>query len=95
MDTYARPTLEQIKAAISSLLAQGQKEMTTIQVIEFWGGEFASERGVPVSRSSNAAVGRYISRLASVLGIEKCPGVLRVDGGDGKRTTTRRWKRRS
>lgn len=95
MFDYANPTPEQIKAAIFALLAQDREEVSTIEIIEACCGKFVPERGVQVYRSSNAAIGRQVSWLAPVLGIEKCWGAFKVDGGDGRRTTTRRWKRRS
>ena len=66
-------------------------EFTTAEFIRFLTGGFHSEIGVSAPWSTNAAIGRALSRLAWMLGIKRVRKVSVVDDR-GHRTTSMIWR---
>ena len=92
MNSHQLPTFGEIEETIETLRSEGKREVTTTEVIATYSGEFLSDRGIDLNSSWNVAFGRAISAYSESLGIAKCSGVFKVDGGDGLPTTTRPWR---
>jgi phosphate-selective porin len=82
---YVRPALNAFRVAAAFTV-------TTVDVIKAVTGSFASDVGMDVQASDNAAFGRFLARNAAALGIEKLAAEVRVDNGLGGVTTSAVWK---
>ena len=71
----------------------GKDVFSTIDILELYQGGYYSNKGVNVDISFNAQFGKFLSRNAEFLGIEKFGSAINSKDDLGNSTTTQMWQK--